>query len=164
MKSLAYDECYLDMMFQKTRFLFKLIARNRLDVFSVITDYMRGLYRKYMDMGNPLYLNKTPKQILGDLGYRVDMNADLSLDYDEMILEWMADIYVYMQWRYKLWSARIVETVKPETLYKMYYPLHEASIANEKKAASAVKTAGRRSRQLKKISLRNAEQNSASFT
>ena len=104
MKSLAYDECYLDMMFQKTRFLFKLIARNRLDVFSVITDYMRGLYRKYMDMGNPLYLNKTPKQILGDLGYRVDMNADLSLDYDEMILEWMADIYVYMQWRYKLWS------------------------------------------------------------
>ena len=130
MKSLAYDECYLDMMFQKTRFLFKLIARNRLDVFSVITDYMRGLYRKYMDMGNPLYLNKTPKQILGDLGYRVDMNADLSLDYDEMILEWMADIYVYMQWRYKLWSARIVETVKPETLYKMYYPLHEASIAN----------------------------------
>lgn len=130
MKSLAYDECYLDMMFQKTRFLFKLIARNRLDVFSVITDYMRGLYRKYMDMGNPLYLNKTPKQILGDLGYRVDMNADLSLDYDEMILEWMADIYVYMQWRYKLWSARIVETVKPETLYKMYYPLHEASITN----------------------------------
>ena len=130
MKSLAYDECYLDMMFQKTRFLFKLIARNRLDVFSVITDYMRGLYRKYMDMGNPLYLNKTPKQILGDLGYRVDMNADLSLDYDEMILEWMADIYVYMQWRYKLWSARIVETVKPETLYKMYYPLPEASIAN----------------------------------
>ena len=127
MKSLAYDECYLDMMFQKTRFLFKLIARNRLDVFSVITDYMRGLYRKYMDMGNPLYLNKTPKQILGDLGYRVDMNADLSLDYDEMILEWMADIYVYMQWRYKLWSARIVETVKPETLYN---PLHEASIAN----------------------------------
>lgn len=130
MKSLAYDECYLDMMFQKTRFLFKLIARNRLDVFSVITDYMRGLYRKYMDMGNPLYLNKTPKQILGDLGYRVDMNAELSLDYDEMILEWMADIYVYMQWRYKLWSARIVETVKPETLYKMYYPLHEASITN----------------------------------
>ena len=32
MKPLAYDECYLDMMFQKTRFLFKLIARNRLDV------------------------------------------------------------------------------------------------------------------------------------
>ena len=76
-----------------------------------------------------ILLNKTPKQILGDLGYRVDMNADLSLDYDEMIL---------MDGRYlaftcsgdKLWSARIVETVKPETLYKMYYPLHEASIAN----------------------------------
>ena len=39
-----------------------------------------------------------------------------------------------------------------------------SATGSEKKAASAVKTAGRRSRQLKKISLRNAEQNSASFT
>ena len=98
MKQPAYDECYLDMMFQKTRFLFKLIARNHLDVFSVIKAYMTGEYRKYMDMGNPLYLNKTPKQILGEMGYRVNMSAELSMDYDEMILEWMADIYVYLQW------------------------------------------------------------------
>lgn len=130
MKQPAYDECYLDMMFQKTRFLFKLIARNHLDVFPVIKDYMTGAYRKYMDMGNPLYLNKTPKQILGEMGYRVNMSAEISLDYDEMILEWMADIYVYLQWKYALWSAEIVEKVEPEELYRMYYPLHEASIEN----------------------------------
>ena len=130
MKKPAYDICYLDMMFQKTRFLFRLMARNHLDVFSVITNYMTGDYRKYMDMGNPLYLNKTPKQILGEMGYRVNMREEISLDYDEMILDWMADIYVYMQWKYALWSAEIVEKVKPEELYKMYYPLHEASIEN----------------------------------
>lgn len=130
MRQPAYDESYLDMMFQKTRFLFRLMARNKLDVFKVITAYMTGDYRKYMDMGNPLYLNKTPKQILGDMGYRINMSAELSMDYDEMILDWMADIYVYMQWKYVLWSAEIVEKIKPEELYKMYYPLHEASIAN----------------------------------
>lgn len=130
MKQPAYDECYLDMMFQKTRYLFKLIARNELNVFSVIRDYMKDDYRKYMDMGNPLYLNKTPKQILGNMGYRIKMDTDICLQYDEMILEWMADIYVYMQWKFGLWSAEIVDKILPEELYKMYYPLHEASVTN----------------------------------
>lgn len=130
MKQPAYDECYLDMMIQKTRFLFRLMARNKLDVFRTITDYMEGEYRRYMDMGNPLYLNKTPKQILGEMGYRINMKADLSREYDEMILDWTADIYVYMQWKYAVWSADIVKKVKPEELYKMYYPLHETSVEN----------------------------------
>lgn len=130
MKQPAYDTCYLDMMFQKTRFLFRLMERNHLDVFETITDYMTGEYRKYMDMGNPLYLNKTPKQILGDMGYRINLKADISQDFDEMILDWMADIYVYMQWKYALWSAEIVKKVKPEELYRMYHPLHEASVEN----------------------------------
>lgn len=126
----AYDECYLDMMFQKTRYLFKLMARMKLDVFAVIHDYMTGDYRRHMDMGNPLYLNKTPKQILGDMGYSVDTEAEISFEYDEMILEWMADIYVYLQWKFGLWSEEIVEKIEPGALYKMYYPLHEASISN----------------------------------
>ncbi len=33
---------------------------------------MNCAYRKYMDTGNPLYLNKTPKQILSELGVRAD--------------------------------------------------------------------------------------------
>lgn len=106
------------MMFQKTRYLFKLMARNRLNVFSVIRDYMTGDYRKYMDMGNPLYLNKTPKRILGNMGYTINPDSDISMKYDEMILEWMADIYVYMQWKFGLWSAEIVDRIKPDDLYK----------------------------------------------
>lgn len=47
MNDTAYDPSYLDSM--------KLSGR-----------YMKSDYRKYMDMGNPLYLCKTPKQILSN--------------------------------------------------------------------------------------------------
>lgn len=124
----AYDECYLDSMFQKVRYLFKLIARNCDHVFAVITDYMEGEHRKRMDEGNPLYLNKTPKQILGSLGIGIHNQTEISAEYDEFILEWMADIYTYMQWKYNISSEEIVKRIKPEELYSKYYPLHEASI------------------------------------
>ena len=126
----AYDVCYLDDMIQKTRYLFKLIARNCQDGFGMITAYMNCAYRKYMDMGNPLYLNKTPKQILSELGVRADAKKDISEQYDEFIFEWMADIYTYMQWKYNLSSREIAEKIGPEELYAKYYPLHEASVEN----------------------------------
>lgn len=126
----AYDECYLEMMILKGRYLFKLIARNCQDIFSVITAYMKSDYREYMDMGNPLYLNKTPKQILGNMGIRVDFKADISDQWDEFILEWMSDVYTYLQWKYGLCSSSIVEKICPKDLYRKYYPLHEASLSN----------------------------------
>lgn len=126
----AYDECYLNDMIQKNRYLFKLIARNCEDVFRVITDYMNGQYRSYMDIGNPLYLNKTPKQILSSLGIRIKEHRQISEIYDEFILEWMADVYTFMQWRYNLKSCEIVRKIKPDELYTKYYPLHETSLKN----------------------------------
>lgn len=126
----AYEKCYLEGMLQKSRYLFCLIARNCPQVFEVISAYMQGEYRRNMDLGNPLYLNKTPKQILGSLDISINPNAGISQEYDEFILDWMADIYVYLQWKYGLWSSEIVKKVKPEELYKKYYPLHEASLEN----------------------------------
>lgn len=126
----AYDECYLESMIQKSRYLFKLIARNCDDVFIVITDYMNSEYRRYMDMGNPLYLNKTPKQILGSMKICIKEYEQISEKYDEFILEWLADIYTFMQWKYNLKSCEIVEKIKPDELYLKYYPLHEASLEN----------------------------------
>lgn len=126
----AYDECYLDSMLQKHRYLYKLIARNCKEVFSTITIYMKSLCREKMDQGNPKFLNKTPKQILGDLNIAVDESAGISEAYDEFILEWIADIYTYLQWKYALPSEQIVSRILPEELYKMYYPLHEASLEN----------------------------------
>ena len=124
----AYDECYLDSMLQKHRYLYKLIVRNCEDAFDVITEYMNGQYRKNMDAGNPLYLNKTPKQILGSMGIQVNLDAPISETYDEFILEWMADLYTYMQWKYDFSSSDIVKKLPPKELYSMYFPLHEASI------------------------------------
>lgn len=126
----AYDVEYLDSMKRKTRYLFKLIARNCENPFQVIENYMRSDYRKYMDMGNPLYLNKTPKQILGSMGIEIDLNVQMSEKYDEFILEWMADIYTYLQWKFRLWSAEIVDKILPEDLYRKFNPLHETSIKN----------------------------------
>jgi hypothetical protein len=115
-------------MFQKNRYLFKLIGRNSEDAFEVITQYMKSDYRNLMDGGNPLYLNKTPKQILGAMGIKIRNWDEISEEYDEFILEWMADIYTYMQWKYAYQSADIVTVIKPDELYDKYYPLHEASV------------------------------------
>lgn len=122
--------CYYDSMIQKNRYLFKLIARNTDEPFHVIKDYMKSDYRKAMDRGNPLYLNKTPKQILGSIGIRIQSEAGINEKYDEFILEWMADVYTYMQWKYDLKSENIVDKIKPEELYNKYFPLHEASLEN----------------------------------
>ena len=126
----AYDVCYYESMLQKNRYLFKLIARNSDRPFDVIRAYMESDIRKAMDRGNPLYLNKTPKQILGSLGIRANPDAQISEDYDEFILEWMADLYTYMQWKYNLESDKLVAQVNPGDLYRKYFPLHEASIGN----------------------------------
>lgn len=50
--------------------------------------------------------------------------------YDEFILEWMADVYTFMQWKYDLKSWEIVAKIKPEELYSKNYPLHETSLEN----------------------------------
>ena len=127
----AYDECYLDSMMKKPRYLFKLIGRYcEHKAFEVINQYLCCEYRKRMDEGNPLYLNKPPKQILGEMGIKVGMISEISEIYDEFILEWMADVYTYMQWKYNIASREIEEKIKSEELYKKYYPLHEASIDN----------------------------------
>lgn len=126
----AYDESYLDSMILKTRYLFKLIVRNCEDPFQVITEYMEGEYRRRMDEGNPLYLNKTPKQILGSLGVKIQKDNEISEEYDEFILEWMADVYTYMQWKYDIFSSEIICKVKPGELYSKYSPLHETSLSN----------------------------------
>ena len=130
MNKVAYDEGYLDSMIQKTRYLFKLLARNNEEPFSSIQNYMKGTYRRYMDMGNPLYLNKSPKQIMNSIGVQAKKDLDISENYDEFILEWMADMYTYLQWKYNLSSEEIVEKIEPKDLYKKYSPLHETSLSN----------------------------------
>ena len=46
MSKMAYDMYYYDSMLQKTRYLFKLIARNTDEPFRVVRDYMKSDYRR----------------------------------------------------------------------------------------------------------------------
>ena len=56
--------------------------------------------------------------------------TEISEEYDEFILEWLADIYTYMQWSYNISSKEIVKRIEPEELYSKYDPLYETSIKN----------------------------------
>ena len=60
-----------------------------------------------------------------ELGVSIQSGHETDEKYDEFILEWMADIYVYMQWEYDLSSSEIVAKLTPEKLYKQYYPLQK---------------------------------------
>lgn len=62
------------------------------------------------------------------MGIKVHNWDEIRDEYDEFILEWMADIYTYMQWKYAYPSADIVAVIKPDELYDKYYPLHETSV------------------------------------
>ena len=124
------DMCYNELRKQFIIFQRKLVTNYNELCHCRITAYMNCAYRKYMDTGNPLYLNKTPKQILSELGVRADTKKNISEQYDEFIFEWMADIYTYMQWKYNLSSREIAEKIGQEELYAKYYPLHEASVEN----------------------------------
>lgn len=130
MSKVAYDESYYDTMAEKTRYLFKLMARNTENPFPAVTAYMESGYRQNMDKGNPLFLNKTPKQILEELKIPVKNLFEISEKYDESILVWMADVYTYLQWKYNLRSGEIVRKIPPEELYRKYSPLHEAPLSN----------------------------------
>ena len=130
MSKVAYDESYYDAMAEKTRYLFKLMARNTENPFPAVTAYMESGYRQNMDKGNPLFLNKTPKQILEELKIPVKNLFEISEKYDESILVWMADVYTYLQWNYNLRSGEIVRKIPPEELYRKYSPLHEAPLSN----------------------------------
>ena len=83
-----------------------------------------------MDEGSPLFLNKTPRQTLHGMNVSVDENAPISEEQDEFILEWMADIHTYMQWKYNVSSRELVRKLKPGELYLKYHPLHETFIKN----------------------------------
>ena len=128
MSKMAYDMYYSDSMLQKTRYLFKLIARNTDEPFRVVRDYMKSDYSRAMDWENPLFLSKTPKQNLGSFEISINSESVINEKYDEFILEWMADIYTCMQWKYNLKSEVIEDKIKPEDIYNKYSPLHETSI------------------------------------
>lgn len=127
----AYPQEYLESIVGITEFLFdKFISFDEYDYFSCVTEYMFNSYvRKGMDKGNPSALNKGIKQLINSVDFTVCRRTENSNSViDGFVSNWIADIYVVMQWKYNIASSEIIQKLPCEELYKLYNPLHEASI------------------------------------
>lgn len=67
---------------------------------------------------------------MSSIGIKGELLFEISEKYDEFILEWMADVYTYIQWKYAIPSKEIVAKIKPEELYQKFSPLHEMALKN----------------------------------
>lgn len=98
---------------------------------SMIDEYMQhSEIRKKMDKGNWSALNKGYKQLLHSIDFtRCKPKAD-NTEYDNILLEWVAHVYVMLQWKYNIPSKTISQKVPAELMMKLYNPLHETSYPN----------------------------------
>lgn len=125
----SYDKMYLSQNIKLHRLLFKMYKDSKYDLFECIYTYlMKSEIRAKMDIGNWSALNKGSKQVWNSISY----SAIPEKEFDESIVDtdWLADIYVFFQWKYNIMSKTICEKIPPKVLYSKYNPLHETSIQN----------------------------------
>lgn len=132
----AYDELYLNDVMKVHRYLFELIEQCReYDTLSMIDSYMRfSPIRQKMDTGNWSALNKSGKQLFNDIPLQFCETAKSESgqddEYDDILLGWMADMYVLMQWTYNLPSPILSSVLPAAKMMAAYHPLHETSYRN----------------------------------
>lgn len=125
----SYDPFYLTGILKVTRFLFHKFIDSGYDFFDAIKRYMEhSLIRQKMDQGNWSALNKGINQLYHSVDFTDAPKSDNS-DMDGIMSDWIADVYVYMQWRYRMSSSDLVKRLPPEELRQLYYPLHETSLS-----------------------------------
>ena len=130
----AYDRFYLSGVMKLTRFLFHEFIKSGHDFHGAVKLYMeKSSIRLKMDQGSWSALNKGIRQLYHSVDIETVSQNDNN-DMDGILSDWMADVYTYMQWRYRLSSADLVRILPPELLAEAYYPLHETglSVACEK--------------------------------
>lgn len=127
--SYAYDPFYLTGILKITRFLFHKFIESGHDFFGSVKNYMeQSPIRQKMDQGNWSALNKGINQLYHSVNLAAIPQNDNSY-MDGIMSDWLADVYVYMQWRYRISSIDLVQCLTPEELCELYYPLHEASLS-----------------------------------
>lgn len=125
----AYDKFYLGDVLKVTRYLFHKFIKSGHDFFESVKAYMEySPIRLKMDEGNWSALNKGINQVYNSVDLtNVPENSNEYMD--GILSDWMADVYVYMQWRYKLSSADLIKNIPPDELCRVYNPLHEAGLS-----------------------------------
>lgn len=131
-KDAAYDEAYLRDVINVHCFLFSQLAQNKqYNIFSMIDVYMQHSdIRRKMDEGNWSALNKGYKQLLNSIDYSMCDPDEDKTEVDNILLGWMATVYVMLQWKYNLFSSEISMKLSAKELCKTYNPLHEISYEN----------------------------------
>lgn len=128
----AYDKLYLADVMEVHRYLFTLMEKNpEYDTFSMIDSYMQhSPIRAKMDQANWSALNKSGKQLYNDIPLEYCKKKTDNEGYDDILLGWMADMYVLLQWKYNLPSSYIDEKIPAQAMAHAYNPLHETSYKN----------------------------------
>ncbi len=133
-KQHAYDALYLDDNINVHSLLFsKFNEVEQYSVYSMIDTYMQtSEIRKKMDVGNWSALNKGYKQLFNSADYSQceKRNANDYEEADWILLEWIATIYVIMQWKYIIPSEKINQAIPSLQLAHYYHPLSETSHLN----------------------------------
>lgn len=127
-EDVAYDKMYLSRVVDKHKMLFQDFSKSKYDLFDFIKAYMISWYRIRMDAGHPLALLEYVKKLRSctlDENHLVEHKGKIK--YDPIVINWIAEAYVVLQWKYKVSSVELVNKIPPELLYERYSPLHECS-------------------------------------
>ena len=126
----AYDKDYLIGTMDLTRLVFIMLnEQNILNIYDQIDAYFQtSEIRERMDKGNWSALMKGSKQVFNSIDKSNCANDNEKSD--DIMLHWLADITVYLQWKYNLSSREFNTKCDARTLANLYYPLHETSINN----------------------------------
>ncbi len=124
----AFPREYLEPLMMLTRYAFKKWNESDIDIFSAVDEYMKNSWvRQGMDRGLSPYLNKGVNQVVNSINKENCEKSEKPLS--DSIVYFLADIYTYLQWRYRLSSKEIIQKIPSRLLASMYMPLHEVSIS-----------------------------------
>lgn len=116
--------------------LFDLFAESKYDPFDLIEAYSRTYSRIRADEGSEYHVLKQPINVFNDILRENHLEVNEN-DFDQIILHWMAELYVFVRYEKGLSFREMVNTVSPEWLYTHYSPLHETSLVNAWEKASS---------------------------
>lgn len=127
----AYPFDYLsDIRYVQKKLFFRFRdTAPQYDTLSLIDIYLRtSPSRKMIDIANPRGVYKSSKQLFNEIDFSGAALAVHNDWYDNILLEWISDIYAVFQWKYNMSSSEISHLLPAQTVYDCYNPLHEVTL------------------------------------
>ena len=109
--------------------LFDLFADSPYNALDLIEAYSRTDSRIRADAGSEYHVLKQPINVYNDI-LRENHLEITKREEDQIILHWMADLYVHTHYEKGLSFLEMMKDVSPVWLYTHYSPLHETSLKN----------------------------------